>query len=86
VPIMRGICRPAPRDSRFAGESLTIPPGPSRTGRNWKGNNPVEMVAFMPVRISEALADMRQGNVLFGDAVESVAQACVLFAKSTQEG
>ena len=86
VPIMRGICRPDPSDSRFAGESLTTPPGPSRTGRNWKGNNPVAKVAFKAARISVALAVMRQGNVLFGDAVGSAAQACVLFARSTHEG
>ena len=83
---MRGTSRPAPRDSRFAGESLTIPPGPSRTGRYWKGNIPVAIVVFKAATISVALAVMRQANVLSGDAVASVAQACVLFAKSTQAG
>ena len=40
----------------------------------------------MAAMISVALAVMRQGNVLFGDAVGSAAQAYVLFARTTQEG
>jgi hypothetical protein len=37
----------------------------------------------MAVRISDELTGIRQAKVLFGDAV---AQDCVAFAKSIQEG
>lgn len=40
-------------------------------------------LAFMAVRISDSLADIRQENVLFIDAV---AQGGMLLVKSTQEG
>ena len=58
-----------------------MPSGPSRTGR--KGNNSMASPAVMAVRISDEPTDMRQANVLFGDAV---AQDFVAFAKSIQEG
>jgi hypothetical protein len=58
-----------------------MPPGPSRTGR--KGYGSMAKLAFMAARISDSLADMRQENVLFIDAV---AQGGMLFVKSIQEG
>jgi hypothetical protein len=58
-----------------------MPLGPSRTGR--KGYGSMAKLAFMAGRISDSLADIRQENVLFIDAV---AQDGMLFAKSIQEG
>ena len=58
-----------------------MPSGPSRTGR--KGNNSMAKAAFRLVRRSDESAEMRQGNVSFGEAV---AQDRVLFAKRVQEG
>jgi hypothetical protein len=56
---------------------------PSRTGL--KGNSSIAIPAFMPMRRSDELADMRQEKVLSGDSVDAV-QDFVLFAKSIQEG
>lgn len=44
-----------------------------------KGNDPLAKVEFMPARISNLLADMRQANVSFDVAV---AQEDTFFAKS----
>ena len=80
VPIINGTRAPVQCDSRFAGESLRMPPGPSRTGK--KGNDPSARVAFIPAMRSDLLADMRQANVSFGAAV---AQEDTFFAKSVHE-
>ena len=81
VPAIKGTRPPAPFDSRLAGRSLTMPSGPSRTGR--KGNGSMAIAAFKLAWRSDESAEMRQGNVWFGEAL---AQDCVLFAKSIQEG
>jgi hypothetical protein len=81
VPTINGTRPPAPCDSRLAGRSPRMPSGPSRTGR--KGNNSMAEAAFRLARRSDESAEMRQGNVLFGEAV---AQDRVLLAKRIQEG
>ncbi len=81
VPAINGTRPPAPRDSRLEGRSLIMPSGPSRTER--KGNNSMAIAALRLARRSDESAEMRQGKVLFGEAV---AQDRVLFAKSVQEG
>jgi hypothetical protein len=58
-----------------------MPPGPSKTGK--KGNGWMTKLAFRAARISDSLAERRQANVSFGDAVE---QDGTLFAKTIQEG
>jgi len=80
VPAISGTRPPAPCDSRFAGESLIIPPGPSRAGRKGKGS--IAKLGLMAATMSDSLADMRQANVLSGDAVT---QDGTLAAKSIQE-
>ena len=81
VPIINGTDPPVPCDSRFAEESLRMPPGPSRT--ETREYNPPAKVAFMPVTRSDLQADMRQANVSFGGA--AVAHEDTFFAKSVHE-
>jgi len=80
VPIINGTRPPVLCDSRFAGESLRMPPGPSSMGM--KGNDPLAKVEFMPARRSDLLADMRQANV---SSDVAVAQEDTFFAKSVHE-
>jgi hypothetical protein len=58
-----------------------MPSYPSRAGR--KGYGSIAKAGFRLARISDESAEMRQGNVSFGEAV---AQDRVLFAKRFQEG
>jgi hypothetical protein len=67
VPAINGTRPPVSCDSRFAGRSLIMPPGPSRAGRKAYGSTAIE--AFRLALRSDESAEMRQGNVSFGEAV-----------------
>ena len=81
APAIKGTRPPAPFDSRLAGRSLIMPPGPSRTGRKAYGSMVVDSIR-LALRSDES-AEMRQGNVSFGEAV---AQDWVFLTKSLQKG
>lgn len=55
------------------------------TGRKGVGEK-TPKVAFRAAMRSVTLAFLRQAKVLLGDAVASVAQVCVLFARNAQPG